>query len=85
MIKNERHIFNSDQGRRPSEATTSHIGGQYTAKEHIKILSDNNISISMDAKGRSIDNIVIERFWRTLKYEDIYQKVIKQLRSQEMV
>ena len=47
-------------------------GSQYTAKEHIDILVDNNISISMDAKGRSIDNIVIERFWRSLKYEDIY-------------
>ena len=53
-------IFNSDQGV------------QYTAKEHIKILSDNNINISMDAKGRSIDNIAIERFWRTLKYENVY-------------
>jgi len=47
-------------------------GSQYTANEHIKILVDNNISISMDAKGRSIDNICIERFWRTIKYEDIY-------------
>ena len=47
-------------------------GSQYTASEHIDILVKNNISISMDAKGRSIDNIVIERFWRSLKYEDIY-------------
>ncbi|ASG67353.1 hypothetical protein CDV26_02150 [Francisella halioticida] len=53
-------IFNSDQGT------------QYTAKEHIKILSDNKINISMNAKGRSIDNIAIERFWRTLKYENVY-------------
>jgi putative transposase len=53
-------ILNTDQG------------SQYTAKEHIDILVKNSISISMDAKGRSIDNIAIERFWRTLKYEDIY-------------
>ncbi len=53
-------IFNSDQG------------SQYTAKEHIEILTDNNIAISMDGKGRSIDNICIERFWRSLKYEDVY-------------
>ena len=53
-------IFNTDQG------------SQYTAKEHIDILVKNSISISMDAKGRSIDNIVIERFWRSIKYEDIY-------------
>ena len=43
-------IFNSDQG------------SQYTAKEHIEILTQNSISISMDAKGRSIDNIVIKSF-----------------------
>lgn len=65
-------IFNSDQG------------SQYTANEHIDILVKNNISISMDAKGRSIDNIVIERFWRTLKYENIYPSsysTIKEARS----
>lgn len=55
-------IFNSDQG------------SQYTAREHIDILKDHDISISMDAKGRSIGNIAIERFWRTLKYEDVYPK-----------
>ena len=43
-------IFNSDQG------------SQYTAREHVDILTNNNISISMDAKGRSVDNIAIERF-----------------------
>jgi putative transposase len=53
-------IFNTDQG------------SQYTAKDHIDILVEHDISISMDAKGRSIDNIVIERFWRSIKYEDIY-------------
>ena len=35
----------------------------------------------MDAKGRSIDNIVIERFWRTLKYEDVYLKGYGTLRE----
>lgn len=58
-------IFNSDQGV------------QYTAKEHIKILSDNKINISMDAKGRFIDNIAIERFWRTLKYGSVYPSSYK--------
>jgi len=53
-------IFNTDQG------------SQYTAKEHVDILVEKGISISMDGKGRSIDNIVIERFWRSLKYEDVY-------------
>lgn len=57
---NKPEIFNTDQG------------SQYTAKAHIDILIQNEISISMDAKGRSIDNIVIERFWRSLKYENVY-------------
>ena len=53
-------IFNSDQG------------SQYTSRAHTKILANNNISISMNGKGRSIDNIAIERFFRSLKYENIY-------------
>jgi putative transposase len=53
-------IFNSDQG------------SQYTAKAHVEILKSHNIQISMDGKGRSIDNICIERFWRSIKYEEIY-------------
>jgi putative transposase len=53
-------IFNSDQG------------SQYTGHEHRGILKENNIEISMNGKGRSIDNIVIERFFRTLKYNCIF-------------
>ncbi|MCJ8347196.1 IS3 family transposase [bacterium] len=53
-------ILNTDQG------------SQYTAKQQIDILVKSKIEISMDGKGRSIDNICIERFWRSLKYEDIY-------------
>ena len=55
-------IFNSDQG------------SQYTSKKHTKFLRKNNIKISMNSKGRAIDNIVVERFFRTLKYEEIYIK-----------
>ncbi len=62
-------IFNSDQG------------SQYTAKGHIKILKQHNISISMDAKGRSIDNIAIERFWRSLKYEEVYPASYKNIKE----
>ena len=53
-------IFNSDQG------------SQYTSFEHTKVLRDHGIKISMNGKGRSIDNIAIERFFRTLKYDEIY-------------
>jgi len=53
-------IFNSDQG------------SQFTSDEFTQILINKGIKISMDSKGRALDNIYIERFWRTLKYEDIY-------------
>jgi len=53
-------IFNSDQG------------SQYTSYEHTKILKEHNIEISMNGRGRSIDNIMIERFFRTLKHSNIY-------------
>lgn len=53
-------IFNSDQG------------SQYTSYEHTQILKDYNIKISMNGKGRTIDNIIIERFFRTLKQSNIY-------------
>lgn len=62
MLYGKPDIFNSDQG------------SQYTAQAHIDILAQHEIAISMDAKGRSIDNIVIERFWRSLKYEDVYPR-----------
>ena len=65
-------IFNTDQG------------SQYTAKVHVDILKKHNIQISMDGKGRSIDNICIERFWRSIKYEEIYlndYKSIYELRN----
>ena len=55
-------IFNSDQG------------SQYTSKKHTDFLKNNGIKISMNSKGRAIDNIVIEIFFRMLKYEEIYIK-----------
>lgn len=55
-------IFNSDQG------------SQFTSLEFIRRLETDNIAISMDSKGRALDNIFIERLWRSVKYEDIYIK-----------
>jgi putative transposase len=54
--------FNTDQG------------AQYTCLEFIKILENAMIKISMDGRGRALDNVWIERFWRTIKYEEIYPK-----------
>jgi putative transposase len=53
-------IFNTDQGT------------QFTCHSFIEVLERNNIHISMDGKGRATDNVVIERFWRSIKYEDIF-------------
>jgi putative transposase len=41
-------------------------------KTYIDLLKDNQIQISMDGRGRALDNIYIERFWRSLKYEKIF-------------
>lgn len=53
-------IFNSDQGC------------QFTSIEHTNRLKAEGIQISMDGRGRALDNIFIERLWRSVKYEDIY-------------
>ncbi len=54
--------FNTDQG------------AQFTSCEFLSILQGKEIKINMDEKGRVIDNIFIERFWRILKYEEVYTK-----------
>ena len=53
-------IFNTDQGC------------QFTSEEFTSVLRDKQIRISMDGKGRALDNIFIERFWRTIKYDYIF-------------
>lgn len=55
-------IFNTDQG------------ATFTSPDFTKILLDAKVRISMDGKGRALDNIITERFWRTLKYDEVYLK-----------
>ncbi len=55
-------IFNTDQGV------------QFTAHAFTACLSAAQVRISMDGRGRALDNIFVERLWRSLKYEDIYLK-----------
>lgn len=55
-------IFNTDQG------------SQYTSKKFIAPLKAQGVKISMDSKGRALDNIFVERLWRTVKYEEVYIK-----------
>ena len=54
------------------EIVNSDQGSQFTCNDWIKYLEQAQIKISMDGKGRALDNIYIERFWRTLKYDYIY-------------
>ncbi len=53
-------IFNTDQG------------SQFTSLEFPSVLKDAGVAISMDGRGRCLDNIFIERLWRSLKYESVY-------------
>lgn len=55
-------IFNTDQG------------AQFTSKRFTGRLESAGITVSMDGQGRALDNVFIERLWRTVKYEDIYLK-----------
>jgi putative transposase len=54
--------FNSDQG------------SQFTSFAFTNVLQDNGVKISMDGKGRCLDNVFVERLWRSLKYECVYPK-----------
>ncbi len=56
-------IFNTDQG------------AQYTSEAFIAVLKGHEVKISMDGKGRWVDNVVVERLWRSVKYEDVYLHV----------
>jgi transposase InsO family protein len=48
------------------------IGTQFTSADFTQVLKDAGVRISMDGKGRWMDNIFIERLWRSLKYECVY-------------
>jgi putative transposase len=61
-IWGEPAIFNTDQG------------SQFTSDAFVSALESRGIRVSMDGKNRALDNILVERFWRSLKYEDIYLK-----------
>ena len=60
-------IFNTDQGC------------QFTSQDFTKVLQDRGIQISMDGRGRALDNVFVERLWRSVKYEDIYLKEYREV------
>jgi putative transposase len=65
-------IFNTDQG------------SQFTSELFTGRLKEAGIQISMDGKGRWIDNVFVERLWRSLKYEEVYLKAYESIRQAEL-
>lgn len=75
LLKRRCEIFNTDQG------------SQFTSNKFTSLLLDKGIQISMDGRGRALDNVFVERLWRSLKYECVYihdfetiQETIEKLR-----
>ena len=62
LVVTQPEIFNSDQG------------SQFTSHAFTSRLEERGVSISMDGRGRAIDNVFVERLWRTVKYEEVYLK-----------
>lgn len=62
-------IFNTDQG------------SQFTSLEFTGVLQTHGVRLSMDGKGRALDNIFVERLWRSVKYEEVYLKQYETMRE----
>lgn len=62
-------IFNTDQG------------SQFTSAAFTGVLKAHGVRISMDGKGWTLDNVFVERLWRTLKYEEVYPKQYQSMRE----
>jgi putative transposase len=62
LAQTQPSIFNTDQG------------SQFTSQEFTGRLRDADVRISMDGRGRALDNVFVERLWRSVKYEDVYLK-----------
>jgi putative transposase len=63
LARGKPEIFNTDQG------------AQFTSREFTSMLEANQVAISMDGRGRALDNVFIERLWWSVKWEDVYLKV----------
>lgn len=69
LSKGQPEIFNTDQGV------------QFTSAGFTSMLTDAQVRISMDGRGRCFDNIMVERLWRSVKYEEVYLKDYQQVRD----
>lgn len=71
LARSKPEIFNTDQGV------------QFTSEAFTSRLSKSEVRISMDGKGRALDNVFVERLWRTVKYEEVYIKAYECAREAE--
>ena len=71
LSRGKPEIFNTDQG------------SQFTSREYTGRLEDAGVAVSRDGRGRALDNVFVERLWRSVKYEDIYLKDYDQTKELE--
>lgn len=71
LSRGKPEIFNTDQG------------SQFTSREYTGRLEDAGVAVSRDGRGRALDNVFVERLWRSVKYEDIYLKDYEQAKELE--
>jgi len=67
--KTSPEIFNTDQG------------SQFTSSRWTQALIDRGVKVSMDGRGRALDNVFVERLWRSLKYEAVYLSEYESVRE----
>lgn len=72
LENNKPKIFNTDQG------------SQFTSPRFTKVLKDKDILISMDGRGRALDNVFVERLWRSLKQEKVYISEFRTVREAKL-
>ena len=72
LTRGRPEIFNTD------------LGSQFTAREYTGRLEEAGIAVSRDGRGRALDNVFVERLWRSVKYEDIYIKDYEYVPELEM-
>ena len=73
--------LNRALSRRCPEVMNSDQGSRFTNEEYLNLLKSCGVQVFMDGKGRALDNVRTERFFRSLKYEDVYIKDYEDARS----
>jgi putative transposase len=69
LVRGRPEIFNTDQG------------AQFTSRAFTARLKEGEVQISMDGRGRALDNVFVERLWRTVKYEEVYLRDYQTVRD----